>query len=128
MKVMIDTHVWVFYVTGMKDQISSSALSALKKARILHISAISCWEVALLVKKRRLGIDNVEQWLQDAIRYPGIELLGLSPEILIHSVFLEGLHPDPADRMIVATCELESLPLVTADRRIRNWDKIETIW
>lgn len=55
MKVMIDTHVWVFYVASMNDQLSRSALSTLKKAGVLCVSAISCWEIALLVKKGRLG-------------------------------------------------------------------------
>ena len=127
MRVMIDTHVWVFHVARMNDQLSASALSVLKKARVLCVSPISCWEIALLVKKGRLGIDNVSQWIQDALQFPRIQLINLTPEILVHSVFFNKLHQDPADRMLVATCEVESLPLVTADKRIRNWGELETI-
>lgn len=128
MRVMIDTHVWVFYVAKMNEQLSAPALSSLKKASVLCVSAISCWEVALLVKKGRLGIDNSSQWIQDALQFPRVQLLTLTPEILVRSVFLNGLHQDPADRMIVATCEVESIPLVTADKRIRAWGEIKTIW
>ncbi len=128
MKVVIDTHIWVFYVARMYDQLSALALAGLKQAETLHVSAISCWEVALLVKKGRLGIDNVTEWIQDALHFPRIKLLNLTPEILTHSVFLENLHADPADRMIVASCNLASMPLVTADRRIQEWGAIETIW
>lgn len=128
MRVMIDTHVWVFHVAGMTDRLSASALSALKKAPVLCVSTISCWEIALLVKKKRLGIDNVSQWIQDALQFPRIQLIDLTPEILVHSVFLNKLHQDPADRMIVASCEAESIPLVTADKRIRDWGELETIW
>ncbi|MFQ5675368.1 MAG: type II toxin-antitoxin system VapC family toxin [bacterium] len=128
MKLMIDTHIWVYYVAGMNDQLSQASVKALKKANILCVSAISCWEVALLVKRGRLGIDNVSQWIYDALQFPRIHLLNLTPEILIRSVFLNKHHPDPADRMIVATCDLESLPLVTADKKIRSWQGLETIW
>ncbi len=128
MRVMIDTHVWVFHVASMNDQLSDSALSALKKARVLCVSPISCWEIALLVKKGRLGIDNVSQWIQDALQFPRIQIIDLTPEILVHSVFLNKLHQDPADRMIVASCEVESIRLVTADERIRDREELETIW
>lgn len=128
MRMMIDTHVWVFYVARMHDRLSTAALSVLKKAQVLHVSAISCWEVALLVKKGRLGIINVSQWIEDALQFPRIQLLDLTSEILVRSVFLNNLHQDPADRMIVATCDLESLPLVTADKKIIAWGEIETIW
>ena len=128
MKLVLDTHVWVFYVTGMYEKLSKPAHTALTQAEALHVSTISCWEVALLVKRGRLGIDNVGQWLQDALQFPRIRLINLSPQILTRSVFLENFHADPADRMIVATSEIESIPLVSADQKIRQLKAIETIW
>jgi PIN domain nuclease of toxin-antitoxin system len=57
----------------MHDRLlSMPALTTLKKAETLYVSAISCWEVALPVKKGRLGIENVTQWIQDALQFPRI--------------------------------------------------------
>jgi PIN domain nuclease of toxin-antitoxin system len=35
---------------------------------------------------------------------------------------------DPVDRVIGATALIEDLPLVTADREIRKWKAVPTIW
>ena len=41
----------------------------------------------------------------------------------LHPLF----HKDPADRLIVASCLKLGAPLVTLDRRIRDWGYIQTV-
>ncbi|MCX6038960.1 MAG: type II toxin-antitoxin system VapC family toxin [Chloroflexi bacterium] len=36
-------------------------------------------------------------------------------------------HADPFDRLLIAQCQLESLPLITKDEEIRRYE-VETIW
>lgn len=40
----------------------------------------------------------------------------------------EGLHGDPADRLIVATARQHGVPLVTKDTALRAFAGVETIW
>lgn len=58
-------------------------------------------------------------WLQRAERAPGIRYLPLDREILLLSTRLAGtVHNDPADRMLIATAQINNIPLMTADRLI----------
>ncbi len=127
--ILLDTHVWIYLVSGQRGKISKKALSEIKKSQSLALCAISCWETALLVKKKRLVLSmEIDVWLKNALNYPNLDVFDLTPEILVKSVMLEKLHPDPADRMIATICLLNSIPLITADRKLHHWGEIKTIW
>jgi PIN domain nuclease of toxin-antitoxin system len=71
----------------------------------IGVSAISIWEVAKLVKLGKLEIPySLEEWFDQALSYPGISIVELSPQIAVESTKLPGnFHRDPADQIIVAT-------------------------
>lgn len=89
----------------------------------LLVSAITIWEIALLVEKKRLVLDrDVELWLGDAMRFTAAGVAPITMQVAIESVKLPGiLHADPADRFIVATARLGSCPLLTADQAILGY-------
>jgi PIN domain nuclease of toxin-antitoxin system len=62
------------------------------------------------------------------LREKDIHIADLTPEIAVESALLPGLHPDPADQLIVATARVLGMPLITADRRILDFGQVETIW
>ena len=94
----------------------------------LGISAISCWEVAKLVEKKRLILSiPVEEWLEKASTYPGIKIVNLSIPILVESTQLIGFHNDPADQIIVATSKVNNSKLLTADKKILDYSGVETL-
>ena len=84
----------------------------------------------MLVAKERIKLNiDIEQWIKQALKYPGIKLLDLTPEISVLSTRLPGdFHGDPADRIIVATCMTYQTPLISKDRKIRKWGNIQVIW
>jgi len=87
---------------------------------LLFVSDISFWEVALKASKGKLTLSvGAAIWLSRAERAPGISYFALDRTILIQSTQLAGaLHADPADRMLIATAQLRSAPLMTADDAI----------
>ena len=88
----------------------------------LGISIISCWEIAKLVEKNKLVFEcSVEEWLEVALKYPGIQLLELSLPIILESTRLSGFHADPADQIIVATAKIHGSLLITQDEKILNY-------
>ena len=128
--IVLDTHVWLFWVNDDRELISKKALTAINRAESLGVSVISCWEIAMLVAKQRLAFNmDVQDWVNQASKYPGIRLIGLDAEVAVLSTRLPGnFHGDPADRMIVATCMKHNVPLISKDKTIRSWGQIKVIW
>ncbi|QNP29938.1 MULTISPECIES: type II toxin-antitoxin system VapC family toxin [Cylindrospermopsis] len=102
--IILDTHAWIWWITESKN-LSVQATEAINKADIIGIAAISCWELAMLVAKNRIGLSmDVQIWINLALQHPKIQLLALTPEIAVLSTRLPGnFHGDPADRLIVAS-------------------------
>lgn len=86
-------------------------------------------EIAKLVEYRRLALPlELADWLEQALSYPGVQLLALTPEIAIESTQLPGeFHRDPADQMIVATARVYDCALVTSDEKINAYEHVKTI-
>ena len=128
--LVLDTHAWMWWVDS-PHLLSATASKEIGSAESLGISAISCWEVALLAVKGRIGLDrDVGMWIRSALARPGVVALPLVPEDAVEAAALDtdSFPPDPADRMIYATARSRGAPLVTKDRRLREFDPRGTIW
>jgi len=123
MSVVLDTNalIWLLeHNARMGLRAVEKIDEALHTGRVL-MSAASVWEVAVLVSKNRIALKNsVDQWRIDALQL-GIEEVPLDGEVAIESVALADLHPDPADRFIVATALKMRATLVTSDARLLAW-------
>jgi PIN domain nuclease of toxin-antitoxin system len=123
--LLLDTHVWLWLVAGA-PQLSTEARGAIGMAvgrGVLRISAISLWEIALLASRGRIVLGKpTSLWLDEALAEPGAAIEPLTVPIAVESCELPGpFHPDPADRMIVATARVTDAKLMTRDRRILDY-------
>lgn len=126
--IILDTHIWIWWVHGDVQLLQDYRDYVQKhEADGLGISAISCWEIAKLVEGGRIFLPlPIGEWLTKALAYPGIRLLELSPQVAVESTHLPGqFHRDPADQIIVATARLYACPLVTMDRKIRDYAHVQ---
>lgn len=124
--VILDTHVWIWLMEGMKGVLSAGAIRQIEAAAAgsgLAVAAISVWELAMLEAKGRVTLSrSIDEWTRTALTGPGLQLVDLSPGIAIDSTRLPGaLHGDPADRMIVATARATGGRLATCDERILEY-------
>ena len=128
--ILLDTHVWVWWVDG-SPQMQSALRDHVEahEATGLGVSVISCWEVAKLVELKRLQLScPVADWIRQALSYPGIRLLYVTPRIAIESTQLPGtFHRDPADQLIVATSRIRGYALLTADSKILQYAHVNTL-
>ena len=94
-----------------------------KRGRPVAISAITFWEIAVMVARGRLEIDEpLDEWLEQIESHPLIAVMPLTARIAAEGARLGAqLSKDPADRIIVATARVHGLRLLTADERIRRW-------
>jgi PIN domain nuclease of toxin-antitoxin system len=117
--LLFDTHalVWRVLSDNRLGKRADQAIRMASRERRLLVSAITPWEIALLVSKRRIDLHrDVLDWIRDALAMPGVRLVGFEPEIAVASTRLPWeMHPDPADRILVATARHLGATLVTAD-------------
>ncbi len=121
--LLIDTHVWVWLLQARDDRVPISAERQLKAASQdgrLVVSVMSVWEIAMLVTKGRLTVPvALDDWINNALRAPGLRLLELTPAIAVESTRLPGGAPkDPADRILLASARELGATFATADREI----------
>jgi PIN domain nuclease of toxin-antitoxin system len=127
--IVLDTATWIWLVSEPR-RLSTRARKQIEGAAVALVSAISVWELAMLVARRRITLDReIEDWVALALALPKLELASLDPAIAIRSTRLPGeFHADPADRMIVATALERSAELITPDRRILDYPHVRAAW
>ena len=120
--VLLDTCACLWLTRG--EPMSRASRRAIREAQAsragVYVSAITAWEVATLVSKRRYRLYvSPKVWFARLLALSGVRLALLTPEILIESAFLPGEPPkDPADRMIAATARQHGFMLMTRDRKL----------
>lgn len=123
--VVLDTHTLVWLMQGSErlGPRSRELIAGAAAAEGAFVAAISAWEVAMLVAKGRLALDrDVGEWLDAALRLPGLRLAALDPLVAVDATRLPGdVHGDPADRLIVATARRHAAMLITDDRLILQY-------
>ncbi len=131
--LMLDTHTLIWWVNG-SSQLSADCKQSLDTTlgvpNSVLVSSISVWEIALLVRKGRLRLGaSLDDWLGRLDRMPVLRFIPVDNLIARLSVELPGdFHPDPADRMIVATAMAHDVCLLTSDARIRQYPHVKTLW
>ena len=127
-KILIDTHIFLWLMNGsnkMPSQALQKIESCIKNEGRIIVSAISIWEIGMLVNKGRITLkEPTLQWINTALNAPYVDLASLSPEIAVESCQLPiEFHGDPADRIIVATSRVLTIPLLTKDAYIHQYAK-----
>jgi len=127
--LVLDTHVLLWHASE-SENLSEAARKAMASADELAVSAISAWEIGMLISKGRLSLSyDVSAWIGLAGRLPKIRWIDIGPELAVLSTRLPGtFHGDPTDRLITATAISLGATLVTADDRIRKHKHVRTLW
>ena len=124
MSVLLDTHVWVWWLTpgSSLSRAEREALDEKAARRELFLAAISLWEAQVLHAKGRLDLPlPFAEWLARATDDRMISVLPLDVDVVLALGDLPlSFHGDPADRLIVATARAHAMPLATHDANIRK--------
>ena len=119
MRLLLDTHLIVWWMNGEASKISERALAALGSEEMEPVvSAVTIWEAAI---KSGIGKLEVPGDMLAQIEGSGVELL---PVTARHADFVSSLpahHADPFDRLLVSQALAEGLTIVTADPVIARY-------
>ena len=118
MRLLLDTHVVVWALSEPK-QLAGRARRAIEDSKNdIFVSVVSPWELA--VKGPRQGLRTPDD-LELQLEQRRFEVL---PILLRHTEPIESMprhHGDPFDRMLVAQAVTDGLTIVTADRKLTNY-------
>jgi len=125
--IVIDTHIWVWWSLD-PERLNQRQQAALATHDTVGVCSVSCWEIAYAAQRGRLKLPvEPRQWLEDAVRFNGVRLLDITPEIAVVAAALTDFQGDPFDRMMVATARVLDCRLLTADSRIVKCDHVMTL-
>ena len=123
MTLLLDTHtiLWLTEQVPKLGRAARRSCDAALAAAELAIPTIVVFELGWAMSRGRIeGPANLRDW-RNRIQSMGVREIGLSAEIAMGAVELEGMHGDPIDRIIVATALAHDAVLLTADRPILEW-------
>jgi PIN domain nuclease of toxin-antitoxin system len=126
-KLLLDTHALVWTAAGTIESSAADAIVAAAQAGGVLVSSVSAWELGLLARPRqgapRLRLTPTpEAWFETLLAQAGFIETPLTVKIALAASRLPGeFHPDPADRLLVATARELDVPIVTRDRRILDY-------
>jgi PIN domain nuclease of toxin-antitoxin system len=120
--LLIDTHI-VLWLRRSPQTLAQAERNALDSATTVFLSAVSLWEIAIMLGNRRLPGGNAQ-----LLNVPsGLKWLPLTQDHCRALVALPRYHRDPFDRMLVAQAHSENLPLLTRDRAMQAYRQHATI-
>ena len=118
MRLLLDTHVVLWELSG-SQRVSRAAQEAIEQATELLFSAVSFAEIGV---KAAIGKLSVPHDLREHVLRSGVKVLRLDADHGIAVASLPMHHRDPFDRLLIAQARLEQLTIVSADRRIADYD------
>ena len=128
MKILFDTHVWIWSHLDPDRLGKRLAQHILDPANELWLSPISLWEFLVLVEKKRLAIrEDPADWIAAALAEAPMHEAPLNHEVALASRTIRVAHQDPADRFLAATAAVYELVLATADERLLSGKGFRTL-
>ena len=126
--ILIDTHSTIWMTEG-DPSIGRTARETIERearAREALVSAVTFWEVGMLVSKGRLALSMpLPEWAEFVVSRARFAVEAVDAKIALEAGMLpEGIHGDPGDRFLIATARLRRAPIVTADRKILAYAKL----
>lgn len=128
--IVLDTHALLWWALDPeKLSFRAAEVVATMEREGGFASAISVWELGIKVKRNKLVLPLAVDELSRRIERGGVvEILPVDTNTWLRSLSLVWDHPDPADRVIVATALIKGLPLLTKDETIHTFADVRSVW
>ena len=129
MKLLLDTHVWIWAFEDSEDLGAECRRLLADESNERLISPVSALELARLVDRRHIELAcPLSEWIRRSMAALRLRTCDFDFAVAMEAYALPGeFHPDPADRILVASARISGVKLVTADRRILAYNAVEAV-
>ena len=118
---LLDTQLLLWWAADPKRLPAGFAESLNNPDQPVVFSVVSLWEVAIKASLGRPDFQVDALALRKGLRAKGFSELPITAEQVIAVQCLPWIHRDPFDRLLVAVCQIEGLPLFTADESLSRY-------
>jgi len=127
-KLIVDTHALLWALDDPAKLSQKAAVELKSLGNDLVVSAGTIWEIAIKVGLNKLSLSlPYRQWMAKAVTDLGLVVIPITLENAEVQAGLPHHHRDPFDRLLVAQCLVDSLPVVSMDAQLDSYGVIR-IW
>ncbi len=124
--IVLDTHIWHWWINQIPGKLSPETIALIEEADEVSVSAISCFEMAWLVRHGRIDLNMpFEHWFSQIEHSTDIRILPVTAQIGIQAVALPEHHKDPQDRIIIATALYYDARLLSFDSAFSAYRELD---
>ncbi len=119
MKLLLDTHIWIWSFLEPHKVSSEVARALTSPANDRFLASVSIWEAILLLENKRISFGrDFREWVRASAEELRLIEVPITWEVAHELRFTLLGYRDPADRFLVATAKVYDLTLVTGDERL----------
>ena len=119
MRLLLDTHVVIWWFRGDAEQFTDNMRELLSSELEVFISPVSLLEIE--IKRTRSKLPVPEDFVE-AVRSSDFRELPIRHNHAVAAGQLPDLHRDPFDRFLIAQAQCDNATLVTRDSMIPKYD------
>ena len=128
MKVLLDTHTFLWLVAGDERLSKTARQTFLNLENKLFFSAASLWEICIKISLGKISLKSGWfQTIQDEMELNAILWLPIEMQHCVELTKLPFHHRDPFDRMLIAQAIVEDMQLLSRDSRLSAY-AVKRIW
>lgn len=128
MKLLLDTHVFLWIATD-DGRLPRDLKTILREpSNDVYLSVASSWEIAVKARSGKLALPMpVWAFILESRERLGIQTLSIQESAVAHVAKLPDIHRDPFDRMLVCQAIQHELTIVTSDTHVQRYP-VKTMW
>jgi len=127
MDLLLDTHVFLWYVDGNKQLPEKIVKIINNKANRCFVSIASIWEIVVKLSVQKLEIKGGFKTIENFLDNNDFEILPIDLDDTKTLLNLDFFHRDPFDRMIISQAIASDLKIISKDKQFKDY-KIEILW
>lgn len=123
MKVLIDTHIFLWYITADK-RIKKRYVELISDLNNeVYLSVASVWECIIKSQLGKLILpDKPSKYIPEKRQLHQVLALEIDENVFIYLEELPATHKDPFDRIIISQALQHNMKLITEDNQIKRYN------